>query len=468
MKRKISSQYFFNYLVVFIISILAAFFALLLLQFANDVIAKTLTKNTYTAESLMQDDYKQIVTEPVVRNGGGVQIIDQDYKVVYTNGLDTIGKKQLTVAEFTDFLTQSRSKGIPYSYDITYNERTNFWLVVTFPTSIRIDFAIVYNKEGAAKDMQNVVGALIAILIFYILLLALSALIFSKFSSIRVTKPLRKLCDSTSKIQNGKYSERVNLNLNNEFGELEDNFNAMAEQIEREILLRKQSEENRKNLVLDISHDLKNPLASITGYADLCLKKRDIIREQQEQYLRIIYENSMRANKLMNGLFELSKMDSPGFLLKMDRIDVCEYLREWLGDSIPQLEEEGFPYECHIPDSEIFAMLDVVQMDRVLANLLNNMIEHNVRGTKLKVELQEKEQDVVILFEDNGVGMPSELSETIFLPFVRVDRVRGSQSGGTGLGLAIVAKIVELHGGTITLRTKEKEGCTFSIRLPKI
>ncbi|HHV65718.1 MAG TPA: hypothetical protein GXX46_11730, partial [Peptococcaceae bacterium] len=121
--KKIANQFLANYVLVFIISLLLAFFALLLMDFADHVISDTLVKNNYTAEILMEDDYRQIDPTPVINNGGGVQVINSNYEVVYSAGLNTFAKDKLTPAEFTDFLLAAKQTGVPYSYDIRYNDR---------------------------------------------------------------------------------------------------------------------------------------------------------------------------------------------------------------------------------------------------------------------------------------------------------------------------------------------------------
>ncbi|MDF2684893.1 MAG: hypothetical protein K0S55_74, partial [Clostridia bacterium] len=101
MIKKIQNSFLINYLLMFIISILIALFALLLFSFANDLLEKTLVKNKITAKSIMKDDYKCIDASPVIKNGGGVQVINTDYDIIFTEGLDTFTKDKLTVAEFT-------------------------------------------------------------------------------------------------------------------------------------------------------------------------------------------------------------------------------------------------------------------------------------------------------------------------------------------------------------------------------
>lgn len=468
MSSKLENRFLANYILMLIISIMIGLCALMVMGFAGDVVSKTLMKNNYTAKGLMRDNYKEMDIDSVIKNGGGVQLINTNYEVIFSRGLDTINKNKLTTTEFTDFLVMSKSVGIPYSYSVEYNPKEKFWLVVTFPTSIRIGLDFAYNKDYASVDKQGVIGVIVSSIMFYLLLLAISTIIYSKLTSIGIINPLKKLCDSARRLKEGDYSSRVKLNLKNEFGELQDTFNAMAEQIEQEISLRKQSEDNRKKLVLDISHDLKNPLASIMGYAELCYKKPDLSKEEQDTYMKVIYENSLRANNLISDLFELSKMESTEFTVNKNKTDLCEYVRESIGAVIPVFDKAGFIYEFDIPEKEIFIDIDAKQMDRVFQNLVTNTVKYNPEGTKVIINLFEKDGEIFLIFKDNGIGMPSELSEDIFKPFVRADCARNSQTGGTGLGLAIAKKITQAHGGNITLKTDENCGCEFIITLPKI
>jgi signal transduction histidine kinase len=468
MKKKISNQFAVNYLIVFVLSILAALCAFILMSFAGDVLSKTLAKNSFPAASVMTNDYTEIDSDPVVQNGGGVQVIDDSYTVVYSQGLDTIGKTRLTTEEFTEFLMQSRSLGLPYHYDIAYNPQGKFWLVVTFPTSIRLGLDFAFNREYVSKDMRNVAGALVAVAIFYLLLLAIFAFIFSRITAARITNPLRKLTESARRLREGDYSARVDLKLKNEFAEIQETFNSMAGRVESEITRRKQAEEERKRLVLDISHDLKNPLSSASGYAELLLTKRDLPPDERGDYLRIIRDNSRRAAGLLTALFELSALDSPDFKLSPVRLDLCEFLRGVCAELLPSFDRAAFTCSFDIPDKPLCTMLDPAQLSRVLHNLADNAIRYNREGTLVEIRLTGGAGQAVILFADNGAGIPGELAGEIFKPFVRADNARNSRTGGTGLGLSIAQKIIALHGGTIALDTGAGKGCAFMISLPVI
>jgi signal transduction histidine kinase len=466
MKRKLSNQFLVNFLVIFLLTILATVLAFVLLSFASGLISTSLAKSQFPASAIAKEDYRQIDASAIVQNGGGVQVVDREYRVVYSSGLDTIGKEQLSAGEFTDFLTESKKK--PYHYDILYQPESEFWLIVTFPTSIRLDFSLVYNKEGSAGDFTRTSWAITAVALIYLLILALVTFIYSRITAAGITVPLRKLCDGTRLLREGDYSARVDLRLKNEFAELQNTFNDMASRIEHEISLREKSEDDRRRLILDISHDLKNPMSSIQGYAELCLKKPELTERERGEYLEIILRNSKRANQLLVELFELSKMDSPEFSLKPQRTELCEYLRQLCGELVPQFEHAGFDYGFDIPDESVFAMLDTDRFGRIIQNLADNAVQHNPQGTTVTVRLTVQAHQAVIDFSDDGNGIPMQLADNIFKPFVRADDSRNSKTGGSGLGLSIAKKIAEAHGGDLTLRTDGNTGSTFRITVPTI
>ncbi|HOQ10535.1 MAG TPA: HAMP domain-containing sensor histidine kinase [Syntrophomonadaceae bacterium] len=466
MNRTLSNQFLISFVVIFLLTILATVLAFVMLSFASQFIAGSLVKNQYPASAIIKDDYNQIDATPVVQNGGGVQVIDKEYRVVFSRGLDTIGKDQLSAGEFTKFLLESKSK--PYNYDILYHPQGEFWLIVTFPTSIRLDFSLVYNKLATAGDFQRAGWAIAFAVLSYLLIVAMFALVYSKLTAASITVPLRKLIEGTRLLREGDYSARVDLRLKNEFAELQDTFNDMAARIEHEMSLRKKSEGDRRRLILDISHDLKNPMASIQGYAELLLKKSDLTEQERSEHLQVILNNSQRANRLLSELFELSQIDSPEFSLKLERIDVSEYLRQICAELVPQLEREGFQYEFNIMEESMHALVDIHRFGRIIQNLADNALRYNPPGTLIKMILREQDHQAVIEFSDNGIGIPAHLVDHIFKPFVRVDDSRNSKTGGSGLGLSIAKKIAQAHGGDLTLCLTREKGSTFRIAIPAI
>lgn len=463
MKSKLKNEFLAGYLLMFVLSALIMLFAFLLLDFSNHLLSTVLVKNNYTAASLIKDDYEDIDTSEVISRGGGVLVIGKDFKVLRSEGVAVIDAPQLTVAEFTEFLVSSQAVERTFSYDIAYNEASDYWLVVSFPTSIRLDFAISQNRQYVSQDMPEVAGVFVSVGIFYLLLLGMLAFLYSRYMSLTITRPLRALRDGVLFVRNGDYSARVELKLKNEFADLQDAFNDMAAQIEKEIAMRKRSEESRKNLILGISHDLKNPLASVVGYAETLMQKGDVSMPDRLAYAGIIHENGLRANELITDLFELSRLESPEFVLQRSAADLCEYLRVAISRFIPQIEASGFGYDVDIPEAQINVMLDYRQMDRVVQNLITNALRHNPPGTRIAVSVFEDGENALVTFSDDGTGISDEQRDTVFLPFVAAH-----SQGGSGLGLAIASRIITAHGGKLSLDTKAEQGCTFKLVLPKI
>jgi signal transduction histidine kinase len=465
-RRRIRDQFLIHYLIVFLLTLLTTALAFSLLSYASGIIEGTLAKNRYPASALLNVDYTKIDASEIVEHGGGVQVVDADYAVVFSEGLNTFEKTQLNTEEFTKFLVNSENK--PYHYDIVYQPQGEFWLIVTFPTSLRLDIALTHNPNAVADDFRLVTGVLVTVALVYLLILALLTYVYSRFTAYGITKPLRKLNEGTHLLREGDYSVRVDLHLNNEFAELQDTFNAMAAKIEHEMTLRGQAENDRRRLILDISHDLKNPLQSIRGYAELCLQNPEVLSQKQSEYLQVIQQNSQRANRLLTDLFELSQMDSPEFVLNLQRTDLSEFLRRFCAELIPQLECEGFTYEFDIPEESVYAMLDVKHFERIFQNLAENTLRYNKAGTKVKVSLSEGLHEAKVLFVDDGCGIPLELVEDIFKPFVRADESRNSAMGGSGLGLSVAKKIAQTHAGDLILERHVEKGCTFVLTIPTI
>ncbi len=462
---KMKTRFLLNYILVFFITSIIAILAFFLLGIVSGFIEDALVKNQYDAASMMKDNYNDIQVLEIINHNGGVQVIDENYKVIYTKGINNFPKTQLTVFEFTQFLTSSQAISRAYSYSIAYNDKENFWLVITFPTSLRFDFAITHNSNYESSDSVVVFGTIILGIVVYLLLLISSSQIYSKIMALSFSTPMEKLQKSANLIKEGRYDARVSLNLKHEFGDLEQAFNKMAETIQTEMELRKKSEHLRKQLILDVAHDLKNPLAVITGYTEYCIENPS---EESSQYLVMIRRNAYRASALLTSLFDLTKLDSPDFKLSLESVDFSEFLRVKLAEYIDDFIFEGFEYEFDIPTHAIKVPLDTQEMERAIDNLINNALKYNEKGTKISIELKEDEENCYLLISDNGIGIPDDLQEDIFKPFVKVDASRQSGLEGSGLGLAITMKIIQLHNGNITMESKRHIGSIFNITLPKM
>lgn len=183
------------------------------------------------------------------------------------------------------------------------------------------------------------------------------------------------------------------------------------------------------------------------------------------RYAQVIYKNSVRANGLMNDLFTYTKVDNAEFQPELLQGDICKLIREQASLFFPEFEAAGIETEFDIPEYEITLFFDSKLMERAFANLFENSIHHNKTGTKFTLKLTNEKNIIEIVFADDGIGMEETIAKTIFEPFVRSDQSRNSNTGGSGLGLAITAKIIWIHGGSISLNTAPNKGCQFIVRL---
>lgn len=224
--------------------------------------------------------------------------------------------------------------------------------------------------------------------------------------------------------------------------------------LEREREQKRRDEEKRRYLMIsNIVHDIKTPMTTVYGYAK-AINDGIVPAEKQPEYFEAIMAKTNRMNEVVALLLDYVKLDSEGFTIKKERIDICELVRSCCAFSYTDIEAAGDEIDIDIPDYSIFINADNIQLSRVVTNLITNAIKHNPKGTKIKVSVTSESKttsdDVRVFVADSGKEIPSPLSEQIFEPFVTGDESRAS-GAGTGLGLALSARICEMHGFNLKL-----------------
>ena len=200
-------------------------------------------------------------------------------------------------------------------------------------------------------------------------------------------------------------------------------------------------------MISNIVHDRKTPMTTVYGYAK-ALNDGIVPADKQPEYHEAIMAKTERMNEIALLLLDYVKLDSEGFTIKKERIDICELVRSCCALCYTDVESAGDEIDIDIPEKPLLISADSVQLKRVITNLIMNAIRHNPDGTKigvfLKCESMSTAEDIRIFVADSGPVIPSPLCEQIFEPFVTGDESRTSGSG-TGLGLAISARICEMH-----------------------
>lgn len=228
----------------------------------------------------------------------------------------------------------------------------------------------------------------------------------------------------------------------------------------------KKLEQIRKDFVANVSHELKTPITSITGFTetlmDGALEDKDILN----QFLSIIHKESLRLQELIHDLLELSKLEQEHFHINWQPV----HLEQLLKDTVLILQEKANSKEitlkCDV-EEDIEIMGDTARIRQVMINLISNAIAYTPAKGSVWLNLMDKEATVDFIVRDTGIGIAEEQIPRIFERFYRVDKARSRNSGGTGLGLAIVKHIVEAHGGAIEVKSKIGKGTTFIITFQK-
>ncbi len=281
----------------------------------------------------------------------------------------------------------------------------------------------------------------------------------------KIGDPLRRLNDAVVSQSENRPVRVGNCGGPREIRRIGESFDRFADQLAESEAQRQRMDEDRQKLIADISHDLKTPITVIAGYIDaICDGK--VPPQEQERYLLAIQSKAEALTELVNAFHEYSKVEHPEFVLHPQRADLCEFLREYLAGKYDEIDLAGFTLEVSIPEQPVFCALDAMQFRRVLDNLLSNALRHNRLGTALFFDISAGPQTALLRVADNGAGIPPERVRRIFEPFVVGSEARSGR--GSGLGLSITRRIMEKHGGTITLNPRPAPGRSteFLLELP--
>lgn len=447
---KLSVQFFLNYMLLFLLLVLIGL-AAVGGSFAYIYQHLDLASLDFDIAEIYQD-IESGGLEEAFRKAG----LPQDSYIELIDG-------DLTVLEQVNSV---HPPGFRYRQDLFNRILINYFPEYTFYYPDGSD-TILMVVTPEFKQSMDFIQVLLITLVVVVVCLVLAVLLYSWLTSIVFLKPITQLLAGVNRIRAGDYGTPIRFNSRNELEELMNAINLMAERIHQEIQLRERSEKNQKQLILDISHDLKTPLTNIQGYSETLLKSVPGNHDTLKQHLEIIYNNSNRANSVLRDLFDLARLENSPTEPALVATELCEFLRVVSGGYVQELEAKAMGYDFIIPDLEWYAAINPGLMERAIGNLLNNSIKYAGAGATLTVRIEKDDKHhAVISIEDNGPGIVSEAQAQVFLPFYRTDTSRSSRTGGTGLGLAISKAIIEKNKGTLRLAPEHSPGCRFVIELP--
>ncbi len=299
-----------------------------------------------------------------------------------------------------------------------------------------------------------------------ILFTVVAAFIIGLAAFLFITRDLNKIIRRVKEFQKGNWQERIYLNSGGDLGLLATTFNNMADTIAANLANIKAMEQSRLELIANVSHDLRTPLAVVQGYAETLLLKKEIITEtQKEHYTQMVVKGTSKLKKLVDELFELSKLEAKAIIPHFEPFSITELLLDNVVKYRILAEEKGITIHTNFPSEARLAHADVGLIDRVLQNLIDNALKFTPANGTITAGLKQLDGHIEISIWDSGIGIPPEKLPHIFDRYTHTD-YDGTDKTGIGLGLAIIKKILELHNTTIEVRSKVEEGSIFCFSLP--
>lgn len=346
------------------------------------------------------------------------------------------------------------------------------------PEKQKIFSAAYFEKDGqkgyiyivlAGKTFEEVTGelfgsyfvklGLVATLIT-ILLATIIGIVIIRY----LTRSLSDIIYTFQRFKEGDLGARIEQDNLTDLSLLGDTFNEMADTLVANIDELKSVEKLRRELIANISHDLRSPLAVSSGYIETLLMKKDGLSiEDREKYLQIVYRSLGNLTKLVAQLFEYSKLESDQLKLEKEAFMVSELASDVIANYQVIAEKKGIKLSLNLEKNEPLIFADIGLVERVFQNLIDNAIRFTPENGEIILSMYVDNEKVMVSVKDTGPGISKESQLHIF---ERFRQAKQSKLEGAGLGLAIVKKILEIHNSTIRVISLPKEGATFEFNLP--
>ena len=402
------------------------------MQSYGTVISNLVTSSGYLSSQESSDVENE--TEEIANiYQGRIIIVDKDLKVIRDTYNIENGKTMVST-EVVKCFSDDQNK-----YINNLGEYMQLTMPIVDPVTNETTGAIIISYS--TKNIQLTSKAVTRKVIFAVCAIVLVILLISFVYSIFLTKPLSKLTDSINEISKGNMAVELDMHGYSELHKITDSFNQMIEVIQNQ-------ESSRQEFVSNVSHELKTPLASMKVLSDSLLSQEGMPEEIYREFLGDITTEIERMTQIINDLLSMVKLDQNTANIIISNISI--------NDLIEQLLKRLRP----------MADVDEVKLSMALNNLIENAIKYNYDDGWVKVTLNADHKFFYVTVQDSGVGIPEDSLDSVFERFFRVDKARSRATGGTGLGLAITRSVILLHRGSIKVYSKEKEGTTFTVRIP--
>ena len=477
----IKTRFLLSYIAVIFVSItllLVMGFLIIFSITGNLESVKNFYKSSYIQRPLTPEEENAFLELKSAAKQNQSQLLDEammpslekeDVKIVVRKG-DAISYASKAIG------SSNLKEALPKFEATNINSRGTVELNDTFYRYVKFDFYFPHNEEGSIfvlnkqSSYVELTEKLFPILFISLLLLAIFIIgLLSYFVSRSVIKPILILKDATGRIKEGDLHFQIPVTSHDEIGQLNQAFEEMRQKLKESIEVQAQYEENRKELISNISHDLKTPITSIIGYVEGIKDGVANTPEKMDKYLTTIHTKAKHMDTLIDELFLFSKLDLNRVPFQFETIELNVFMQELLEEMQMDLSEEGIEVHLQLHSSPLYVTADCEKINRVISNLIHNSVKYmDKEEKKITVTVLSDNDTVIVKVMDNGSGIEADTLPYIFERFYRAEQSRNSNTGGSGLGLAIAKQIIEEHGGNIWVESELGKGTSIFFSLEKV
>ncbi|AXN37262.1 sensor histidine kinase [Peribacillus butanolivorans] len=476
----IKTRFLLSYVGVILFSItllLAAGFLIIIVITGDIKSIEYFYKKSYVQKPLTTIEESAFLDLKLLAKNNPTQLLNEEQlKKIEQKDIEIVVRKDTNIEYASPSLDKKvLVKSLPGFEETNINTRDTIKIEDFFFTYVKFDFYFLDKSKGSifvlrkassyAELARELFPILFGLLLFlFIMIIGLLNYLVSR----SIIKPISVLKEGAKRIKSGDLNFEIKATSNDEIGQLNRTFDEMRIKLKESVTIQLQYEENRKELLSNISHDLKTPITSIIGYVEGIKDGVANTPQKMEKYLSTVYLKAKDMDSLIDELFLFSKLDLKKEPFTFETVELDKYMRDYVDELHLDLLQQGIQIELHIMYKLINVTADREKLKRVLANLISNCVKYTNKEKKnIAISLHEGPYDVVVQVVDNGQGIEPSALPYIFDRFYRAEQSRNSQTGGSGLGLAIAKQIIHEHGGDIWATSEIGKGTSVFFSLKK-
>lgn len=415
-----------------------------------NIIATTIANNVDNSEYYV----RQMLGYYIPRLDSRIIYTDKAGKVLVDSGVESpLEGTVLEHYEISQALLGINEHGI-------HNLPQSGWVMyVAVPITQEGEIVGTIFTSSPINDVKLAVGYIRNLMLTISVVSGLIVIILSFLLANSLVKPIGRLTRTSKRMSKGELSSRVAITSNDEIGLLGESFNSMAQQLEK-------IEGDRLQLLGDISHDLKTPLATIKVLTEALDGETDL--EISQEFYKDIVSEVDRMTLMVNSILQLNKISNLNVPLKKTDLILGDIVKQSMTCVLKLAQKKDIAVKFDDSSQGEYFYADREKVKAMTQNLVENAVKYTQQGGFVHIGLRKEKDYYILEIEDNGKGIPKEDIAYIFDRFYRVDKSRHRETGGTGIGLSIVKTVIELHKGKIEVKSTIGKGTKFTVYLPKI